>query len=422
MKGYYVVRLKGGDPYIFGRGGEEAAELKKAGIPFEIVPGVSSSYSVPAYAGIPVTQRNMASSFHVITGHEGSHKNAEVLDYATLAKEEGTLIFLMGLHNLERITAQLIANGKDRNTPAAVISSGTTGRQKKAVSTLEGIAKATKECGISTPAITVVGAVVSLGEELEWFLKGRLAGTRVLLTGTRQMIKQLESELKPLGAETIALSLVETRSRLSEEFEDALEQAETYQWMVFTSRNGVEIFFDTLLKKQMDFRRICHLKFACVGKGSAKALKEHGFTGDFIPSSFTGAGLAEEWVPGLDPSSRVLLVRAAESSDVIVEALKQAGISYTDAPVYETWTDFRRKEELNRVIQDVDYVAAASGSAVRAMKEMLKDGLPKNAKMIAIGPVTAKEAEKAGLPVYDTAGEYTAAGIAAAILADQRQR
>ena len=176
--GKYVVRLKGGDPFIFGRGGEEALALAENGIPFQVVPGISSSYSVPAYGGIPVTQRGMASSFHVITGHEGAGKNREVLDYATLAREEGTLIFLMGLKNLGKIAEQLLAWGKDKNTPAAVIQQGTTSGQKKVISTLEHVEEAARQAGIETPAITVVGAVVGLEEKLDWFGKGPLSGRR----------------------------------------------------------------------------------------------------------------------------------------------------------------------------------------------------------------------------------------------------
>lgn len=417
--GKYVVRLKGGDPYIFGRGGEEALELKKHGIPFEIVPGISSSYSVPAYAGIPVTQRNMASSFHVITGHEGNHKDAEVLNYATLAKEEGTLIFLMGLHNLERIAEKLIENGKDPATPAAVISSGTTGRQKKAAATLETVVQAAREQQIETPAITVIGQVVNLEEELEWFLKERLSGTRILLTGTRHMVKQLEMELDPLGAETISLSLVETKPLVSEDALNAVRRMEEYQWIVFTSINGVNLFFDILRREHIDLRKLMHLKFAAVGKSSAKALEDQGFICDFQPSVYSGAALAREWVPTLDTGVKVMFVRAKDVSGALPDALKAAGIEYKDLPLYETWTDERRKEELNRIIKDVDYITVASGSAARALKNMLDETNRPEARIISIGPSTTEEAKKAGLEVYDTAAEYTAAGIAEAILADR---
>lgn len=420
LLGKYVVRLKGGDPYIFGRGGEEALELKKYGIFFEIVPGVSSSYSVPAYAGIPVTQRNLASSFHVITGHEGSHKEADVLDYKTLAREEGTLIFLMGLQNLGRITSELMANGKAKDTPAAVISAGTTGRQQKAVATLETITEQAERQQIKTPAITVIGPVVSLEQDLDWFLKGALAGKRVLLTGTRHMVKRLEEELKPLGAETVSVSLVETKPLITAEFLKELQDLSGYRWIVFTSSNGVELFFDSLKTGGIDYRKLMHLKFAAVGKSSAQALAEHGFYCDFQPSVFTGAALAEEWVPQLTKGDKVMLVRAKEASAVITGALSEAGIPYLDVPLYETWADMRRKEELNRIIGDVDYVTLASGSAARALKNMLDEPRELKARIISIGPVTTKEVEKEGFSVWETAAEYTASGIADALLADQK--
>lgn len=418
MLGKYVVRLKGGDPYIFGRGGEEALELKRYGIPFEIVPGVSSSYSVPSYAGIPVTQRELASSFHVITGHEGAHKETEVLDYATLAKEEGTLIFLMGLKNLPRITQQLIAHGKDKNTPAAVIQQGTTAKQKKAVSTLEHIVEEAERCKIKTPAITVVGSVVGLEEKLDWFGRGSLFGKRVLITGTRYIAKELEEELRPLGAETITLSLIESRPLWTEEIRQALEQLERYQWMVFTSSNGVDIFFEVLKKQEIDLRRLMNLKFAAIGRKTAAALKEHGFQCDFVPESFSGTNLAKEWIPTLKQDERVLMLRAKDGSEVLPEKLKEAGIPFADIPLYETWVDERRKEELNRIIQEVDYVTIASGSAAKALCNLLDETEGLAAKVISIGPFTTKAAESRGLSVYADAVEYTAAGMAAVILAD----
>jgi uroporphyrinogen III methyltransferase/synthase len=223
-EGKHVVRLKGGDPFIFGRGGEEARELREAGIEYEIVPGVSSCYGAPAYAGIPVTHRAHASSFHVITGHEGQHKEQNVLDYALLAKEEGTLVFLMGLKNLPNITGKLMEYGKAYNTPAAVIQEGTTSRQKVAVGTLENIVEMAERAGIRTPAITVIGDVVSLRDEIAWYGKGALAGVRVLVTGTEKMAGQQRSVLEAEGAEVISFSLIHTESMLTEGLTEAVER------------------------------------------------------------------------------------------------------------------------------------------------------------------------------------------------------
>lgn len=416
--GKYVVRLKGGDPFIFGRGGEEALELKRAGIPFEVVPGISSSYSVPAYAGIPVTQRGMASSFHVITGHEGAQKAAEVLDYATLAKEEGTLIFLMGLKNLGKIAGKLMEHGKDKDTPVAVIQQGTTSRQKKAVSTLEHIVEEAAECGIQTPAITVVGDVVSLEGELDWFGHKPLAGKRVLVTGTRYMVKEMEAEFDALGAETVAISVIESLPLMDDAVKDALDCIGDYQWLVFTSGNGVEIFFDTMKKRSVDIRKLMHLKFAAVGKNTAAALEAYGIQCDFVPTKFSGADLAKEWIPKLGKDERVLLMRAKEGSSVLPEELEKAGISCSDVALYETWVDERRRDELNRAVLEADYVTVASRSAVRAFCGMVPEYGGFDAKVISIGPSTTKVAEELGLPVYKSASEYTASGIADAILAD----
>lgn len=418
QKGKYVVRLKGGDPFIFGRGGEEALFLKENGIPFEIVPGVSSSYSVPAYAGIPVTHRQMASSFHVITGHEGAHKSREVLDYAALAKEEGTLIFLMGLTNLRAIAEDLIQNGKGKDTPAAVIQNGTTAVQKKVVSTLEKIAEDAEKAGIGTPAITVIGKTVDLGEKLDWFGRGVLFGKRVLVTGSRYVAGEMEKVLQPYGAEIAAISLIESRLLKPEDIHRAFGEFRQYQWIVFTSSNGVELFFEFLRREGIDLRSLMHLKFAGIGRKTAETLKQYGFFCDFVPSSFSGEDLAREWIPTLGKKERVLLMRSRDGSLVLPQKLLQAEISFTDVPLYETWVDERRREELNRLIKEADYVTIASQSAVKAMEKLLEQKDEIRAKVISIGPFTTKAAREAGIPVWKTAAEYTAEGIAAAILAD----
>ncbi len=416
--GKYVVRLKGGDPFVFGRGGEEALALKAHGIPFEIVPGVSSSYSVPAYAGIPVTQRGMASSFHVITGHEDVRKTETVLDYAALAKAEGTLVFLMGLKSLGDITRQLLANGKSKDTPAAVIQQGTTARQKKAVSTLGHIAEKVRECGIVTPAITVIGTVAGLEERLDWFGKGVLSGRQILVTGSRCVAKELERLFGFLGAETVTISVIESRLLQTEELENVPNAMKDYQWAVFTSSNGVELFFEFLRQKEIDLRKLMHFKFAAIGRKTGDALKRHGFICDFVPSGFSGADLAREWIPVLKEGERVLLLRAKDGSSVLTEKLAEAGVDFTDVPVYETWVDERRKEELNRAVREADYVVAASGSAVRALCGMVEEKEYLSGKVVSIGPSTTREAEKMGIAVRRTAAEYTSEGIVGAILAD----
>lgn len=420
-EGKNVVRLKGGDPFIFGRGGEEAQELREAGVDYEIVPGVSSCYGAPAYAGIPVTHRDHASSFHVITGHEGAHKDSTVLDYGTLAKEEGTLVFLMGLKNLPNITKNLIANGKNPKTPAAVVQEGTTARQKVAVGTLETIVEEAKKAGIQTPAITVIGDVVSLRNEIGWYGNQPLSGKRVLVTATEKMTEHLAEVLEEEGAEAIRFSLIHTEALESPELDRLVAHPEAYGWMVFTSSNGVELFFEKLLAAGKDFRSLANLKFAVVGEGTAKALAGKGFLADFVPTKYTSRTLAKEWVPTLQKDERVVLVRAEEASKELDQALDAAGIAYSKVSMYHTAVDLRKAEELRRMISQVDYVTLCSGSAVRAFASMLEeDGVRVDcpAKIICIGPVTEKAAEAAGLAVGQSAVEYTAEGIRNVLLAD----
>lgn len=409
-EGKRVVRLKGGDPFIFGRGAEEAQELLEAGIEYEIVPGVSSCYGAPAYAGIPVTHRDYASSFHVITGHEGSHKEKNVLDYATLAKEEGTLVFLMGLKNLPHIAASLIGHGKDPNTPAAVIQEGTTGRQKVAEGTLQDIAEKAEHSGIRTPAITVVGETVSLREALAWYGTGALAGVRVLVTGTEKMARQQCRVLEAEGAEVISFSLIYTEPLITEAFQAAMGELDRYSWAVFTSSNGVDIFFDCLLESGKDIRCLAGLKFAVIGEGTKKALAAKGIRADFVPTRYSSRDLSREWVPTLTEGDQVLLLRAEEASEELNRALQEAGIRYQALSVYHTAVDMRKSEELNRILPQVDYVTFASASAIKAFAAMT-DGGNMKAKAVCIGPVTEKAAEAAGIRVHRSAVEYTAEGI-----------
>lgn len=421
-EGKNVARLKGGDPFVFGRGGEEAQELIKAGVDFEIVPGVSSCYGAPAYAGIPVTHRDYASSFHVITGHEGAHKETAVLDYAALAKEEGTLVFLMGLKNLPHIVKNLTENGKTPDTPAAVIQEGSTARQRTVTGTLGDIAKKAERAGICTPAITVVGDVAALGGQLDWFGKGPLAGKRALITATEKTAKKICGTLEGEGAECIPFSLIYTEPLLTEELSRAVEHLEEYTWLVFTSANGVDIFFDYLITCGRDIRCLSGRKIAVIGSGTHDALKARGILADFVPEKYSSRDMAAEWTPTLTGDDRVLMLRAREASPELNRALEGAGVSYTDAALYCTAVDGRKKEELGRILPQVDYVIFASASAVRAFASMMSDqDAPAEqgpAKVVCIGPATERAAREEGLNVYRSAVEYTAEGIRDVLLYD----
>jgi uroporphyrinogen III methyltransferase/synthase len=422
LEGKMVARLKGGDPFIFGRGGEEAAKLVEYGIEFEVVPGISSSYSVPAYCGIPVTHREAASSFHVITGHEGNHKNGStVLDYQTLAKEEGTLIFLMGLGNLPNITKSLMENGKNPATPVAVLQEGTTARQRVAVGTLETIVDEVKHQGIQTPAISVVGDVVNLRETIDWYGKKPLSGKSVLVTGTKAMCGRLTPRLREEGAEAIEFSLVNTEKLIEESLVNAIEEIKDYTWAVFTSANGVRFFFEYLKENRIDLRSLHALKFAVIGEGTAKALEERGIFYEYLPTAYSSKDMAEQMIPRLTKEDKVLLLRAKEASKELPDALEKAGVSYTAVSLYHTVYDRRKADELNRIIRFVDYITFASSSAVKAFWEMVEDKDAIVGKCISIGPVTTKTADQLGLTIDQTASVYSAEGIVDVLLADQAE-
>ena len=321
-QGKQVVRLKGGDPFVFGRGGEEAQVLQENSIPFSIVPGVSSCYSVPAYAGIPVTHRAYAPAFHVITGHCKTEQHAE-LDYATLAKLDGTLIFLMSLSNLPQIAAALIQNGKPSETPAAVIQEGTTAHQRVVTASLENIAEEVRRQGIHTPAMTVIGDVVGLREQLQWYGNSILSGKSVLLTGTPEYNRKAAERLRQYGAASAEISLIYP----SLLHPDKLKQLswESYTWAVMTSANGVEMLFAAMRQAGVDLRSLLHLRFAAIGKGTAQALADHGIFVDCVPEHFDSRSLAEALIPELTENDRVLLLRAENGSVLLPQLLEQAG-------------------------------------------------------------------------------------------------
>ncbi len=414
-EGKNVARLKGGDVFIFGRGGEEGMALFNAGIDFEVIPGISSAYAVPAYQGIPVTHRGVASSFHVITGHEDAAKGAPALDYGTLAREEGTLVFLMGLKNLPAICEKLIAHGKDKKTPAAVLSQGTTAHQNMVTGPLDSIAGIAENEGIKTPAITVVGDVTRLHEALSWYDRRPLSGKRVLITATKPMADAMADKLMGLGAEPVAFSLIQTKPVSDDAVEEAYRTLEDYTWLVFTSRNGVDVFFEGLRRRRIDMRRLSRQKFAAIGDGTAKALEAYGIYCDYIPEEYTSAAMAKDWAPTLGSGDKVLLLRARQASAVLLEGLKAHAIAFNAVALYETKEDWRKAPELLRILPEVDYVTLCSASAAAAFYKMMNGGerlenikLP---KLICIGPVTAGAAKSLGLKIYKTADVYNMDGL-----------
>jgi uroporphyrinogen III methyltransferase/synthase len=416
-QGYQVVRLKGGDPFIFGRGGEEACALKEAGIDFTIIPGVSSSYSVPAYQGIPVTHRTFASSVHIITGHESKEKRGNsVFDYEVLAKEEGTLIFLMGFSNLKNIVSGLLSHGKDPDTPAAVLQQGTTAKQNGAFATLATIEAECQNKEIQTPAIIVIGEVVALSKELSWFENGDLFGKKIMATGTKQLCRHMAQEVKKLGGEPVAFSLINTRALPVD-----LQKIESFTWAVFTSANGVDFFFEALKAQKIDLRRLMHLKFAVIGSGTKQVLWRHGFSCDYMPEAFSSEDLAEGFLPVLKKEDHVGLFRAKEASDVLPIAMERAGICFEEIALYDTIIEERKTEELLRQLPNLDYVVFGSSSAVRAFAKMTDGYSGKLPSLISIGPVTTKTLEEYHYKVRQTATKYTVEGICDAIIRDTKR-
>lgn len=418
LSGKYVVRLKGGDPFIFGRGGEEALALKKAGISYEIVSGISSSYSVPASAGIPVTHRGAASSVHIITGHEHPAKPSEALDFSVIAKEEGTLVFLMGLRSLGNICEKLIKNGKNEETPVAVISKGMTAKQRTVYGNLLTIKDEVRKNNIEAPAIIVVGDVVGVGKQIcEWQSKNEkkvLSGKRILVTGSRNMADSLEKEFEQYGGETIAISLVETIPDYSD-CDDIFNNLEKYSCFIFTSANGVNIFFDRLRNLRVDIRKLANARFAVVGTSTKKALEKYGLYADFIPSKFTSKILAEELSKELTDKDKILIVRGKQGKNFIEDKFSEMSVEFDKICIYETIQDERRADEVKRICPDVDYIVVTSGSGAIALRDMAGC---EHDNIVAIGPVTKRDCEEVGLRVKIVAEEFDARGIVDVIVRD----
>ena len=390
-----VVRLKGGDPFIFGRGGEEIIALIENNIDYEIVPGISSCYSAAEYCGIPVTHRGIATSFHVITGHE--KVGNETVNYSALAKLSGTLVFLMGLSSAENISNKLIENGKSENTPVAVISSGTTPRQKCVVGTLNNLSALAKQ--MTSPAIILVGDAVNLKHD--WF---KQKNTKILTTATPLMNKSIKKAATDF--DITELPLIKT---VPINFD--------FSHIVFTSANGVKIFFEYLQKSKTDIRTLRDTKFAVVGKKTADALASYGIYADMVPQIHSGLELARLMCEKCSKNDNILLIRAENGASTIPNILSENNVNFTDMHLYKTETDNTKQELLNLCLNDTDYVILSSGSAAMAFSEMADTS---NVKLISIGNETTKSAEKCGLKIYKTADNATAESIIDCIRRDTK--
>jgi uroporphyrinogen III methyltransferase/synthase len=415
--GKTVVRVKGGDPFVFGRGGEEAEILSDTGIDFEIVPGISSAISVPAYAGIPVTHRDYCSSFHVITGHEKPDKAESWLDYRELAKLSGTLVFLMGIKNLPDICKNLILHGRDENTPVAVIEKGTTSRQRIVTGTLDNIVSKVSEADIQSPAVTVIGDVVRLKDRLHWYPKGPLAGKRIVVTRSREQASELIEQIEALGAEAIEFPTIKVVPPYRwGAFDQVLENISGFHWIVFTSTNGVKGFFNRLKEKGLDIRQLYGVKLCAVGAATQAELVNLGLRIDFVPKTFTTKELLDGLIPQIKTGEKVLLARADIASPVLSDGLKERNIPVEDLVVYHTIPDSSEKANIVNLLTNnqVDFITFTSSSTVQHFVSMIGAGnisLANRCKIVCIGPVTAKTATAFGLTVTAIADQYTIDGL-----------
>lgn len=419
--GKAVVRLKGGDPFVFSRGGEEAEALAEAGVAFEVVPGVTSAVAVPAYAGIPVTRRGMASSFAVVTGHEDPARPDNRIDWRGLATGPDTLVILMGLAHLPAIAARLIAGGRPADTPAAVIGCGTTGGQQVVVGTLADVAALATAAGVQSPALTVVGEVVRLRERLAWFERRPLAGRRILVSRPPGQATALSRRIADLGGEVVEVPLIRILPPADWTAVDrALDELGTYDWVVFTSANGVEFFCRRLWERGGDARALAGVGVAAVGEATAATLAERGLRPDLVPGEFRGGAMVDPLAGRCRPGARLLLVRGDLAAPDLPAGLAARGLSPREVVVYHTRSDTVGGEEVRRLLTrgDLDALTFASPSAVDGFLAAVGPDAPAllgRAAVACIGPTTAAAARARGLPVDVVAARSNSEGLAAAL-------
>ena len=388
-----VVRLKGGDSFVFGRGGEEIEELLKYNIYFEVIPGVTSAISVPESVGIPVTHRGLSQSFHVITGHTGSGGNTLTENYETLSKLDGTLVFLMGLSNLSNIVDKLVSNGKDISTPAAVISNGTMNNEKTVRGTLADIVSKVKAENVLSPAIIIIGNTAKL--DFSSKIDRPLLNLKVGITGTKEIREKLEQGLSRLGAKTYSLCnmhIVEAPS--INELKEELLSLEKYQWVLFTSKNAIKIFFDKLEDGKIDRRRLNHIQFAVIGIGTKQTLQKYGYFADFVPSKFNSISLAVEFSQFIRENEKVLIPRALRGSEELTDILNKNKIQFKEIFIYDVQGKIT---ENSQYITKMDCLAFASASGVSTFFEGIKEKgieLPADIKIACLGDVTAEAVKK----------------------------
>jgi uroporphyrinogen III methyltransferase/synthase len=427
--GALVVRLKGGDPFVFGRGGEEALTVRAAGIPFEVVPGVTAGVAAAAYAGIPVTHRDLASAVALVTAHEDPAKAESALDWDALAAFPGTLVFYMGVRQLATIAARLIAGGRPASEPAAVVERGTLPGQRVVSGRLEAIARLAGEAGVRAPAITVVGRVAALGDELAWVEQaaagpagpagpagragsagpaGPLRGRTVAVTRARAQSSGLAGRLRALGATVVEAPAIRIVPR-----EVELPALAGFDLVCLTSPNGVSILFDRLAERGEDARALAGATVAAIGPGTARALAEHGIAADIVPERFIAESLAASLEGHL--VRRALIARAAQARDVLPDALRARGVEVAVVSLYDTIADPLSAEDLAGA-RAADYITFTSSSTVRFF--LAVGELGPGTRIASIGPVTSATLREHGHEPDVEAGRHDIDGLVDAIVAD----
>nr|WP_312214868.1 uroporphyrinogen-III C-methyltransferase [Clostridioides sp.] len=422
LEGKVVTRLKGGDPYVFGRGGEEAEELVNRGIEFEVVPGITSAIGGLCYAGIPITHRDHASSFHVITGHYKDDDSKDI-NWNALANNKGTLVFLMGVSNLNRISENLIKEGKDKNTPVAFISWASRYNQRVVISTLENAYNDAIEQNVKPPTLIVVGSVVELRKKLNFFEGKKLFGKNVAITRSRLQNSSLVEKVSDLGGNPIEIPTIKIEKIENNiELENEIRDINKYTYIAFTSKNSVDIFFDKLDKMNLDSRALAGLKVCSIGSATAESLRERGIKADICPKKFVAEYLFEELKKELNSEDNVLIPRSQEARDFLVDNISNV-CKVKEVHIYKTIVDADKRDEVLNVLnsEGLDYITFTSSSTVKNLVEII--GLDKiclldDIKVISIGPITSQTARDFGIQIYKEAEVSTIDGIVDTIVND----
>ena len=404
LEGKTVVRLKGGDPFVFGRGGEEIEKLSEKNIPFEIVPGITSAIAVPEYAGIPVTHRGLSKSFHVFTGMTAKENSFH--DFKKIAELEGTLVFLMGVKNLGLITGELIKHGKDKNTPAAVIEKGTTGKQRVITDSLENIFKTAEKEKAVSPAVIVIGDVVKKREKFNWFEKKELFGKNILVTRDTAQGENFCREIEKLGGNSELLSFLRIEDKMHN---FNYENLKNYQALLFNSPNGVKFFFEHI----PDMRVLGNIKIGAVGAKTKEELEKFKIKPDVMPEKYLTAELAEEILKITEENDRILVITSDISPCNDVEWSRKYNRKFEKFIGYNTNFNLKSKTDVEKILKDVEYITFLSSSAVKSFVSSLENDIScvKRLKVISIGPSTTKTLKNFKINIFSEALDYTADGV-----------